>query len=147
MIGPVDRIARAKNSPPRKERNLKPTPSTAVLLWSAGFATAAITQSISPGRFGSGTAWGPNHGWQREIAIWNLGLLTIVWRARQPDADIDRALVTGFSVLSSLFAINHLAAATKSPRSWAHWLAATGNVIGLAIGAASTPRHTPAPTA
>lgn len=114
---------------------MKLSPAQAVLNWSAGFAIAAVTQGAFPRRFAQGTAWGPNDGWQREIAIWNLGLLTIVWKARRPGADIDRALITGFSVLSSLFAANHLAAAVRKPRSHANWIAAAGNIAGLTIGA------------
>jgi 2-keto-4-pentenoate hydratase/2-oxohepta-3-ene-1,7-dioic acid hydratase in catechol pathway len=117
----------------------------AVLNWSAGFAVATIVQGLAPRRFAARTAWGANEGWQREIAIWNLGLLTIVLRARRLP-DIDDALLDGFTVLSSLFAVNHLAAAVRSPRSDAHWLAATGNLAGIAMGIAARPPRRAAAT-
>ena len=126
---------------------MKPTPARAVLNWSAGFAIAAVTLAAFPRRFAQATAWGPNEGWQREIAIWNLGLLTIIWKVRRPGTDIDRALISGFSVLSSLFAVNHLVAGLRSPRSWGHWVAAVGNIAGLGVGAGALtrPRQLDAP--
>jgi uncharacterized membrane protein HdeD (DUF308 family) len=121
---------------------MKTTPSYAVLNWTVGFAGAALIQGLFPRAFASGTKWGRNAGWQREIAIWNVGLLTTIWGVRQPDADVDRALATGFSVLSGLFGANHLAAALSSPRSWGNWLGAGANAVGLAVGlvALSSPR-------
>jgi hypothetical protein len=116
---------------------MRPTPPDAVLNWTAGFAGAALIQGLFPRTFARATAWGPNEGWQREIAIWNLGLLTTIWKLRQPDADVDRALATGFSVLSGLFGINHLAAASRSPTSWGNWLGAGANAVGLGVGLAA----------
>jgi hypothetical protein len=120
---------------------MKPTPSDAVLNWTAGFAGAALIQGLFPRAFADATGWGRNKGWQREIAIWNVGLLTTIWRVRQPGADVDRALATGFSVLSALFGINHLAAAASSPRSWGNWLGAVANAVGLGVGVAALSRR------
>jgi hypothetical protein len=106
----------------------------AVNLWTTGFASAAAIQGLLAGRFARATAWGHNEGWQREIAIWNLGTLTLVAALRREGADRDRSLIAGFAVLSALFGANHLAAALRSPRSWGNWLGAVSNGVGLAAG-------------
>lgn len=113
---------------------MKPTPFIARLNWTAGFAGAALVQGLFPRTFADGTSWGRNAGWQREITIWNIGLLTTIARLRRPGADIDRALAGGFCVLSALFGLNHLTAALRSPHSWANWLGAGANAAGLGLG-------------
>jgi hypothetical protein len=111
-----------------------PTTRDAVNIWAAGFAVAAILQGLAPRRFARDTAWGHNDGWQREITIWNLGMLTTIVALRREHTDPDRSLITGFAVLSSLFGANHLAAALHSRRSWGNWLGAGANAIGLGTG-------------
>jgi hypothetical protein len=126
---------------------LRLTPRTAVNLWTAGFASAALIQGLSARRFARATKWGYNGGWQREIAIWNLGTLTLIAALRREGADADRSLIVGFAVLSALFDANHLAAALQSPRSWSNWLGAASNSVGLAAGitALAKRRSTPQP--
>lgn len=114
------------------------------------FVSSALIQGIGPRWFARGTTWGYNQGWQREIAIWNLGMLVLIAALRRENVDPDRSLIAGFAVLSALFGANHLDAALKSPRSWGNWLGATANGGGLATGlAALTDRRpgAPAPTA
>jgi hypothetical protein len=113
----------------------------AVNLWTAGFASAAVIQGLFPRRFARGTKWGYNDGWQREIAIWNVGTLSAIAALRREPADVDRSLIAGFSVLSALFGANHLAAALQSPRSWGNWLGAASNGVGLATGLAALARE------
>lgn len=113
----------------------------AVNLWTGGFATAAVVQGLFPRAFARYTAWGRNDGWQREIAIWNLGTLTVIAALRREGADADRSLIAGFSVLSALFGVNHLAAALRSPRSAGNWLGAAAN--GVAVSAALAAREPP----
>jgi hypothetical protein len=109
------------------------TPPAAVNLWTAGFATAAVVQGLFARRFALGTPWGYSKGWQREIAIWNLGTLTTVAALRR-GLDADRSLIAGFSVLSALFGVNHLDAALRFPRSWSNWLGASANTVALVTG-------------
>jgi hypothetical protein len=116
---------------------LRPTSGDAVNIWTAGFAAAAIIQGLAPRRFADTTKWGHNGGWQREIAIWNLGTLTTIAALRGRNADSDGALIAGFAVLSSLFGANHLAAAVHSRRSWGNWVGAGANAVGLATGLAA----------
>ena len=113
------------------------TPRDAVNLWAVGFAAAAVIQGVGPRRFARHAKWGYNDGWQREIAIWNIGTLTTIAALRRENADPDRSLIAGFGVLSALFGANHLAAALKSPRSWGNWLGAASNALGLATGLAA----------
>jgi hypothetical protein len=119
---------------------MRPTPRDAVNLWTAGFAAAAAVQGLAPRRFARTARWGYNGGWQREIAIWNVGTLTVIAALRREDPDPDRSLIAGFAVLSALFGANHFAAALESPGSWSNWLGATANAVGLATGLAALSR-------
>jgi uncharacterized membrane protein HdeD (DUF308 family) len=116
---------------------VRPTPRDAVNIWTAGFAAAALIQGLAPRRFAHNTKWGHNAGWQREIAIWNLGTLTTIAALRRRDADPERALIAGFAVLSTLFGANHLAAGLRSHRNWSNWIGAGANAVGLATGLAA----------
>jgi uncharacterized membrane protein HdeD (DUF308 family) len=116
---------------------LRPTPKTAVNLWAAGFLGSAVIQGLFARRFAEGSRWGLNDGWQREIAIWNIGTLTTIAALRREGIDADRSLIAGFAVLSTLFGANHLAAAMRSPRSWSNWIGAASNAAGLAAGLAA----------
>jgi uncharacterized membrane protein HdeD (DUF308 family) len=117
-------------------RLMPPAPATAVKLWTAGFAAAAVIQGLFARRFALGTSWGYSKGWQREIAIWNLGTLTTVAALRR-GIDADRSLIAGFAVLSALFGANHLDAALRSRRSLSNWLGASANGVALAVGLAA----------
>jgi hypothetical protein len=119
---------------------MRPTPRVAVNLWAAGFAAAAAVQGVGPRRFARNTKWGYNDGWQREIAIWNVGMLTAVTALRR-GVDVDRSLIAGFSVLSALFGANHLDAALRSRHAWSNWLGATANGVALAVGATALARE------
>ena len=116
---------------------MRPSSRAAVNLWAAGFAGSALIQGLFPRAFARQTGWGHNGGWQREIAIWNLGTLTAIVALRQGGTDVDRGLVAGFSVLSALFGANHLAEALKDPRNLGNWAGAGANAIGLASGVAA----------
>ena len=116
---------------------MRPTPRAAVNLWIAGFTGAAVIQGLCPRAFAGSTRWGDNAGWQREIAIWNVGTLCAVAALRRGEADADRSLIAGFAVLSTLFGANHLNAALRSPRSVGNWAGALANGFGLAAGVAA----------
>jgi hypothetical protein len=116
---------------------MRPTPRAAVNLWTSGFLASAVIQGLFPRAFARASAWGYNDGWQREIAIWNVGTLTAIAALRREGADIDRSLIAGFAVLSALFGANHLAAAMRSPRSIGNWVGAAANASGLGAGLAA----------
>ena len=117
----------------------------AVNIWTIGFAAAAAIQGLGPRRFARHTHWDYNGGWQREIAIWNLGTLTTIVALGREPSEVDRSLITGFAVLSALFGANHLAAALKSPRSWGNWVGAGTNAVGLAAGLTALARGSELP--
>src|SRR5687768_4518673 len=103
---------------------MRPSRRAAVNLWAAGFAGAALIQGLLPRAFARRTAWGHNPGWQREIAIWNIGTLTAFAALRRNPDDVDSGLIAGYSVLSTLFGANHLVAALRSPQSVGNWAGA-----------------------
>ncbi len=78
---------------------------------------------------------GGNGGWQREIAVWNLGTLVTTIGLTGSGAEVDRAQARGFAVLSTLFGINHLVAAVQCPRSISNGSGALVNAAGVAVGA------------
>jgi hypothetical protein len=85
-------------------------------------------------RFARDTAWGYNGGWQREIAVWNLGTIVAGIGITASGEEPARAQLRGLVVLSTLFALNHLAAALRAPKSWSNWIGAGVNVAALAMG-------------
>lgn len=103
-------------------------------LWLAGTSTALVTQGLLGRRFARDTAWGYNGGWQREIAVWNLGTIVAGAVLVPMGPEPARAQLRGLMVLSTLFGINHLVAAVRSPRSWSNWIGAGVNAVGLAVG-------------
>jgi hypothetical protein len=66
---------------------MPPTPKDAVNLWTASFATSAVIQGLGLRWFARMAKWGYNDGWQREIAIWNIGTLTLIAALRCGDAE------------------------------------------------------------
>jgi hypothetical protein len=121
----------------RTEAKMRVTTRQAVNLWGTGFVTSAAIQGLFPRAFARGTRWAYNPGWQREIAIWNLGTLATLAALRREGADVDRSLIAGFAVLSALFGANHLSAALRSPRSVGNWIGAASNGVGLGVGIAA----------
>jgi hypothetical protein len=116
---------------------MRPTPRAAVHLWTSGFLASAVIQGLFPRAFARTSAWDYNDGWQREIAIWNVGTLTSIAALRREGTDVDRSLIAGCAVLSALFGANHLAAALRSPRSVSNWVGAAANASGLGVGLAA----------
>jgi hypothetical protein len=119
---------------PGLPRILYPTPREAVNLFTAGFGGAALGLALLPKTVARTMSWGYGSGWQREIAIWNLGTLTAACALRKPGSQVDTSLLRGFVTLSGLFAANHLAAAFKSPKSIGHWATAAMNLSSVVLG-------------
>jgi hypothetical protein len=120
----------------------RPSVRDARNVWITGFALAAVLQGVFRRRFAQGSAWGYSPGWQREIAVWNVGTLVTAAGLAGLGPDADRAQVRGFAVLSTLFGLNHLVAAWRSPRSGSNWFGAGLNAVGITVGLAalSAPR-------
>lgn len=115
----------------------RPSVRTARNVWIAGFSLAAVLQGVFGRQFAGGAAWGRNAGWQREIAVWNVGTLVTAAGLAGLGPEADRAQVRGFAVLSTLFGLNHLVAALRSPRSGSNWFGAGLNAVGITVGFAA----------
>lgn len=102
----------------------------AIKLWLTGFAGAAVLQGRFPRFIATRSDWNYAPGWQREIAIWNVGMLTAILLVRRPRTDVDRSLLTAFLVLATLLAQNHVSA-LRSSRGLTHWLGAGANAAGV----------------
>ncbi len=110
------------------------TPRAAVNQWAIGFIGSAVIQGLFPRALARRSRWDYNGGWQREIAIWNVGMLTTIASLRRRGADVDKGLMTGFMLLSALFGANHLAAAAQAPRCAGNWIGAVANAVGVGTG-------------
>ncbi|MGO3325113.1 hypothetical protein [Gordonia sp. (in: high G+C Gram-positive bacteria)] len=110
------------------------SPQVAVLAWLMGSSGAMILQAGFARRFARHTSWGFNSGWQREIAVWNLGAIVAGVGAVGQGSNAARAQLRGLVVLSALFSLNHAVAGIGSPRSWSHWVGAGANGLGIAVG-------------
>lgn len=120
----------------------RPTDRAAAASWLAGTAAALVVQGVFPQRFAASTAWDYNEGWQREIAIWNLGTLVAGGVIVAGHDDPVRAQLRGLAVLSALFSANHAAAAvrTNKPGNWAWAVINAGGVITSVAGLAKSTR-------
>jgi hypothetical protein len=104
---------------------------TVLRLWAAGFVGAALTQGLWPRRFADRTAWGYNAGWQREIAMWNVGTLAALAAVQTAEDAVQRRVACAYAFLMVLFGANHVGAGLQSRRSWGHWIGAGANGAGL----------------
>ena len=87
------------------------------------------------------TSWRHSRGGQREIALWNVGMLATLLAAHRNQAG--RPTVwQGLAVLSTALGINHLAAAAEEPKALGHWLGVGANLAGALI-AMRAPAGTP----
>jgi hypothetical protein len=107
----------------------------------AGTSVALVVQGVFPDKFADTTAWGRNAGWQREIAIWNLGTLVAGGAIVAGDPDPVRAQLRGLAVLSTLFGVNHAVAAARTgkPGNIA-WAVINGGGVVSALSALASER-------
>jgi len=106
---------------------------SATNVWIAGFVGAAALHLMRGKQFAAATRWGPNGGWQREIAIWNLGMTAVLLRARRPPGKREAEFLTALTFMAALLCANHLAAVATSPRSRGNWLGVAANAVGIAV--------------
>lgn len=106
---------------------------SATNLWAGGFLAAAALHLLEGRRFARATRWGPNPGWQREIAIWNIAMTMALMRIRRDHVTAEREFLNVFATMTVLLATNHLVAAVRNPTATGNWLGAIANAAGLAI--------------
>ena len=95
---------------------------------------AFVWQMFMPWMGGMFTSWGEAAGWQREIALWNVGLITaiIVALARRERA-LMRIMTIQSTVLCWLLGINHLIALAGS-FSWEYLIHIMGVLEVMLLG-------------
>lgn len=109
------------------------TPRHLVLAWMFGFAGSLVIQSVFQHWFAANAFWGANHGWQNEIAIWNLGMIGVLAGVLRARSGIERYVLPGLAVLSLCFGINHAVALAAAPGSLSHIAGATMNFLAVGL--------------
>jgi hypothetical protein len=104
---------------------------TVILLWMAGFIVSAIIQLAVERPFAAQTIWGYTPGWQREIGLWNIGLILVLSGLLRSGIDFARYVIPGITILGACFGLNHLIAAIYSPGSLGHWAGFGANSTGI----------------
>lgn len=94
---------------------------------------AAVWQLVLPNLATKYSAWNMSIGWQREIALWNVGVdLAIIVTLIKKDVKFAQILTFAATALCFLLGGNHLITAmTSSGQTNLHWLGAI-EVLGLA---------------
>lgn len=104
-------------------------------LWIAGLlATAFVIQGARQRWFASTTRWAFVAGWQREIAVFDLCLALILWRARGSDQIIETVVLAPFLLMFTLLGANHFAALVRAPDKPGHWAGVAANAIAIGFG-------------
>ena len=97
----------------------------------SAFLVQTVFQFLGAGR----SVWGGNPGWQREIAVWNVGAAIIVFLTlRLNEQRPAMAVATGCTVLFFLLGTNHLFAFLANPRAQFHWPPLVLNYVGFTFG-------------
>lgn len=108
-------------------------PRTPALVWLTSAAAAGVLHATVPRWFGERTSWGANEGWQREIAVFDLGLVLTAAHLAREGGDTSDELQRLVLPLASLLGINHLVGGLHEPRRWGHWFGVAGNAAGVAL--------------
>lgn len=96
-------------------------------------AGALAWQLLAP-QFAAHSAWGVALGWQREIAFWNVALVTaLLWGVRAGSREVLFVLTLQCAVLCLVLGANHLAALIEVSSSMP-WLHVLGTVEVLVVG-------------
>lgn len=99
----------------------------------SSFVIQTIFQKIVAGDM---STWGGNPGWQREIALWNVGCAIVSLASlRQKTSSAAIPVVLGFTALFLCLGTNHLFALFLDPVSKFHWPPFIANYVGLFFGA------------
>ena len=95
---------------------------------------ALVWQALWPGLGGVFTSWGSAPGWQREIALWNVGLVAAIALALiKRDRALMRLMTLQSNILCWLLGLNHLAALIRDP-SWSYGIHIMGVLEVLLVG-------------
>jgi hypothetical protein len=98
-----------------------------------GFGLSFIIQSIFQGWFAKHSYWKRNIGWQNEIAIWNLGMITILYGVTKNLVSATFEVLLGLFILSLLFFLNHTSALFKAKYPLSNLMGSAINLIGITL--------------
>ena len=108
-------------------------PLLVLKLYILGFWMSFIIQGPFQGWFAKNSFWKRNIGWQNEIAIWNIGMIIILYGIIRNSMDHIFEVRLGLFVMSFFLCINHLTALFKDKSSISNIMGAVANFIGLLI--------------
>lgn len=101
--------------------------------WLVFSVSAGLTQGFLSRLAARHSTWEHSAGWQREIALWNVGLSSALVRALlEPDEPAPVALAHGLRILSVVLGLNHVVALRNKPR-FVHLGGAAGNALAVAF--------------
>jgi hypothetical protein len=101
--------------------------------WLAFSVSAGLVQGLAPRAAAGRSTWRYSAGWQREIALWNVGLSTALVRTLlEPEEPAAITLAHSLRVLSFVLGLNHVAALRRRPR-FVHLGGAGGNALAVAV--------------
>jgi hypothetical protein len=101
--------------------------------WLAFSVSAGVVQGFAPRWAAGRSTWRYSAGWQREIALWNVGLSSALVRTLlEPEEPATVTLGHSLRVLSVVLGLNHVAALGQKPR-FVHLGGAAGNGLAVAF--------------
>jgi hypothetical protein len=104
-----------------------------LLGWLWFSVSAGLVQGFAPRWAAGRSTWNHSPGWQREIALWNVGLSSALVRTIvEPEEPAAITLAHSLRVLSVVLGLNHVAALRSKPR-FVHLGGAGGNALAVAF--------------
>lgn len=105
------------------------------LLWWLNFSlNAMLVQGFAPRWAAGRSSWRYSAGWQREIALWNVGLTTALARILlDPEEPAAITLAHTLRVLSVALGLNHVIALRKNRPRFVHLGGAFGNAVAVGL--------------
>jgi len=108
--------------------------TTLFILVTIAMAGAAILQIFFPTFLGGSTEYGMNAGWQREIGIWNLGMITIlIGTLLKGSPNTIKIVAAGAAVLGIGFGTNHLVGFLNNTGMYMNLVGALENYLFVAL--------------
>jgi hypothetical protein len=100
--------------------------------WLAFSVSAGLAQGFASQTAARHSTWRHSAGWQREIALWNVGLSSALLRAiLEPNEPAAITLAHSLRVLSVVLGLNHVSTLRSKPR-FVHLGGASGNALAVA---------------
>jgi hypothetical protein len=101
--------------------------------WLAFSVSAGLVQGFASRAAARHSTWRHSPGWQREIALWNVGLSSALVRSiLEPEEPAAISLAHSLRILSVALGLNHVVALRHRPR-FVHAGGAGGNALAVAV--------------